>query len=73
MEKDSGCLQVLSYRLGMFEEAEVSGTSAHSLVGFSFSLLPGLAPVKDALLGRLTEKPSFINNSQGRGRRGGQE
>lgn len=65
-------MQVLSYRLGVFEEAEVNDTSAHSLVGFSFSLLSGLVPVTDALLDRLTEKPSFINNiwGWGGGRRG---
>lgn len=66
VEKDSGCLQVLSYRLGVFEDTEVSGTSTHSLVGFSLSLLPGPVPVKDALLGRLTEKPSFISNPPGK-------
>lgn len=60
-------MQVLSYCLGMFEEAEVNSTSAHSLVGFSFSLLSGLVPVTDALLDRLTEKPSFINNTGGAG------
>lgn len=65
LEKDSGCLQVLSYRLGVFEEAEASGTLTHSLVGLSFGLLPGPVPVKDALLGRLTEKLSFVNNSPG--------
>lgn len=50
----------------MFEEAEVSGTSTHSLCGlFIQLLLPGPVPVKDALLGRLARKPSFINNSPG--------
>lgn len=66
LEKDSGCFQVLSYSLGVFEEAEVSGTSTHSLCGlFIQLLLPGPVPVKDALLGRLARKPSFINNSPG--------
>lgn len=66
LEKDSGCFWVLSYSLGVFEEAEVSSTSTHSLCGlFIQLLLPGLVPVKDALLGSVARKPCFINNSPG--------
>ena len=50
----------------MLEDAESSGAWTHSLCGlFLQLLLPGPVPVKDALLGRLAGKPSFINNSPG--------